>query len=57
MTTMTLIKKQNARTLALIGSTLIYLFIGAAVFDALESAFEIKEADRLLKEEIAFRDK
>lgn len=48
-------KKQNLRTLTLIGSTLVYLLIGAAVFQALESSFEIEECDRLLDEEISLR--
>ncbi|XP_068609799.1 potassium channel subfamily K member 3a [Brachionichthys hirsutus] len=33
-------KRQNARTLALIASTFTYLFVGAAIFDALESKQE-----------------
>jgi potassium channel subfamily K protein 9 len=36
-------KKQNARTLVLIGSTIAYLLFGAAVFQALESENEMKE--------------
>jgi hypothetical protein len=57
MTKMTLIKKQNVRTLALIGCTLMYLLIGAAVFDALESEHETDEARRLQREEATFIDK
>lgn len=55
MTKMTLVKKQNIRTLALIGCTLIYLLIGAAVFNALESEYEMWESDKLRKEEKEFR--
>jgi potassium channel subfamily K protein 9 len=33
-------KKQNVRTLSFIVSTLTYLLIGAAIFDALESQTE-----------------
>lgn len=44
-------KKQNVRTLSLIVCTLTYLLVGAAVFDALESEFEIEEKRRLSEEE------
>lgn len=54
---MTLIKKQNVRTLALIACTLTYLLVGAAIFDALESDFETSEFDRLQREETEFCDK
>uniref|UniRef100_A0A915DP73 Two pore potassium channel protein sup-9 n=1 Tax=Ditylenchus dipsaci TaxID=166011 RepID=A0A915DP73_9BILA len=36
-------KRQNVRTLSLIVCTLTYLFVGAAVFDALESETELKQ--------------
>ncbi|XP_074845162.1 potassium channel subfamily K member 3 [Carettochelys insculpta] len=40
-------KRQNVRTLALIGCTFAYLLVGAAVFDALESEAETSERRRL----------
>ncbi|XP_041570876.2 potassium channel subfamily K member 3 [Taeniopygia guttata] len=40
-------KRQNVRTLALIGCTFTYLLVGAAVFDALESEAETAERRRL----------
>jgi hypothetical protein len=48
-------KKQNARTLILIASTIVYLLVGAAVFQALESANEIAEMQLLQAEEFAIR--
>jgi len=48
-------KKQNVRTLLLIASTLAYLLVGAAVFNALESAFEETERAALEAEELALR--
>jgi len=50
-------KKQNVRTLLLIASTLAYLLVGAAVFDALESAFEETEKAELEAEELELRTK
>jgi len=50
-------KKQNVRTLLLIASTFAYLLVGAAVFDALESAFEETEKARLEAEELELRTK
>ena len=47
-------KRQNVRTLSLIVVTFTYLLIGAAVFDALESDYEVAESDRLKKEENYF---
>jgi len=48
-------KKQNARTLLLIASTLAYLLVGAAVFDALESTSEEKDREELEEEEMQLR--
>jgi len=50
-------KKQNVRTLLLIASTFAYLLVGAAVFNALESAFEETERAELEKEELEMRTK
>lgn len=50
-------KKQNARTLLLIASTFAYLLVGAAIFDALESAFEESEKAELAAEERELRTK
>ncbi|XP_060085356.1 two pore potassium channel protein sup-9-like [Ylistrum balloti] len=44
-------KRQNVRTLSLIVCTFTYLLIGAAVFDALESEYEVENKRRLLEEE------
>ena len=44
-------KKQNVRTLSLIVCTFTYLLVGAAVFDALESEYEIEEKRVLMEEE------
>lgn len=44
-------KKQNVRTLSLIVCTFTYLLVGAAVFDALESEYEIEEKRNLVSEE------
>lgn len=44
-------KKQNVRTLSLIVCTFTYLLVGAAVFDALESEYEVEERRRLQGEE------
>jgi potassium channel subfamily K protein 9 len=49
-------KKQNARTLILIGSTIAYLLFGAAVFQALESANEIQEQQSLKAKEEEVRN-
>ncbi|BFZ11346.1 hypothetical protein BsWGS_14385 [Bradybaena similaris] len=50
-------KKQNVRTLSLIVCTFTYLLIGAAVFDALESEFEMSKRRELHNEETAIRSK
>jgi len=50
-------KKQNVRTLLLIASTFAYLLVGAAVFNALESAFEETEKAELEAEELELRTK
>lgn len=50
-------KKQNIRTLALIIGTFLYLLIGAAVFDALESTHEVDEREELQREEDELKDK
>jgi len=50
-------KKQNVRTLLLIASTFAYLLVGAAVFNALESAFEETEREELEAEEERLRTK
>lgn len=42
-----IMKRQNVRTLSLIVCTFIYLLLGAAVFDALESRNEEREKNRL----------
>ncbi|KAM9307422.1 potassium channel subfamily K member 9 [Pholidichthys leucotaenia] len=44
-------KRQNVRTLSLIVCTFTYLLVGAAVFDALESDFEMREKEQLAAEE------
>ncbi|XP_014903294.1 potassium channel subfamily K member 9 [Poecilia latipinna] len=44
-------KRQNVRTLSLIVCTFTYLLVGAAVFDALESEFEMREKEQLEAEE------
>lgn len=44
-------KRQNVRTLSLIVCTFTYLLVGAAVFDALESDFEMREKEQLQAEE------
>ena len=49
-------KKQNVRTLSLIVCTFTYLLVGAAVFDALESEYEVNERLNLLKQEKAFKN-
>ncbi|CAH8588366.1 unnamed protein product [Dicrocoelium dendriticum] len=40
-------KRQNVRTLSLLVVTFTYLLLGAAIFDAFESTFEIDEESRL----------
>ncbi|XP_048085724.1 potassium channel subfamily K member 9 [Alosa alosa] len=44
-------KRQNVRTLSLIICTFTYLLVGAAVFDALESDYEMREKEQLEAEE------
>jgi len=50
-------KKQNVRTLTLIGCTCVYLLVGAAVFDSLESEFEMTEHKRLDSKESLLKAK
>jgi hypothetical protein len=50
-------KKQNVRTLSLIVCTFTYLLVGAAVFDALESEYEIEEKRRLEAQEEELRER
>ncbi|KAL4218064.1 Potassium channel subfamily K member 9 [Mactra antiquata] len=50
-------KRQNVRTLSLIVCTFTYLLVGAAVFDAFESDYEVERRDKLRKEEMFYRDK
>lgn len=50
-------KRQNVRTLSLIVCTFTYLLIGAAVFDALESGYEVENKKNLLEQEQMLRDK
>lgn len=50
-------KKQNVRTFSLIVCTFAYLLVGAAIFEALESEFEIDERSRLMREEESLRIK
>ena len=50
-------KKQNVRTLSLIVCTFTYLLVGAAVFDALESEFEMDERVILQSEEDSLKGK
>ncbi|XP_030046076.1 potassium channel subfamily K member 9 [Microcaecilia unicolor] len=50
-------KRQNVRTLSLIICTFTYLLVGAAVFDALESDFEMREEEKLKAEEILLKGK
>lgn len=48
-------KKQNVRTLSLIVCTFTYLLVGAAVFDALESEYEINNKRSYCEEENGFK--
>jgi hypothetical protein len=50
-------KRQNVRTLSLIVCTFTYLLIGAAVFDALESDYELENRRRLFEQEREIREK
>nr|XP_033785500.1 potassium channel subfamily K member 9 [Geotrypetes seraphini] len=50
-------KRQNVRTVSLIVCTFTYLLVGAAVFDALESDFEMREEEKLKAEEILLKGK
>ncbi|XP_040288194.1 potassium channel subfamily K member 9 [Bufo bufo] len=50
-------KRQNVRTLSLIICTFTYLLVGAAVFDALESDYEMREEEKLKAEEIRLKGK
>lgn len=50
-------KKQNVRTFCLIVVTFAYLLVGAAIFESLESQFELDERSRLLREEESLRIK
>lgn len=49
-------KKQNVRTLSLIVCTFTYLLVGAAVFDALESEYEMEERKSLQEEENNYKE-
>ena len=57
MITLFKMKRQNVRTLALIVCTFLYLLLGAAVFDALESRNEEQEKASLqgVRDEIESR--
>jgi potassium channel subfamily K protein 9 len=48
-------KKQNVRTLSFIVSTLTYLLVGAAIFDALESQTEEQLRIKLEQNETRYR--
>ncbi|VDI31588.1 two pore potassium channel protein sup-9-like [Mytilus galloprovincialis] len=50
-------KRQNVRTLSLVVCTFTYLLIGAAVFDALESEYEVENRRKLKNETQAIIDK
>uniref|UniRef100_A0A8C5QDM1 Potassium two pore domain channel subfamily K member 9 n=1 Tax=Leptobrachium leishanense TaxID=445787 RepID=A0A8C5QDM1_9ANUR len=50
-------QRQNVRTLSLIICTFTYLLVGAAVFDALESDYEMREEEKLKAEEIRLKGK
>ncbi|CAH8666695.1 unnamed protein product [Heterobilharzia americana] len=50
-------KRQNVRTLSLIVVTFTYLLFGAAIFDALESEFEVTEDVRLRESAESLRSK
>ncbi|CAH8566863.1 unnamed protein product, partial [Schistosoma turkestanicum] len=50
-------KRQNVRTLSLIVVTFTYLLLGAAIFDALESEFEVSEDMRLRESAESLRTK
>ncbi|XP_077207258.1 potassium channel subfamily K member 9 [Paroedura picta] len=50
-------KRQNVRTLSLIVCTFTYLLVGAAVFDALESDYELREEEQLKAEETRLKGK
>ncbi|TNN15803.1 Two pore potassium channel protein [Schistosoma japonicum] len=50
-------KRQNVRTLSLIVVTFTYLLLGAAIFDALESEFEVSEDVRLRESAESLRTK
>ncbi|XP_022706029.1 two pore potassium channel protein sup-9-like [Varroa jacobsoni] len=50
-------KRQNIRTLSLIVCTLTYLLVGAAIFDALESDYEVKRKNTLTYIEKMLMDK
>ncbi|KAA3676299.1 potassium channel subfamily K member 9 [Paragonimus westermani] len=50
-------KRQNVRTLSLTVVTFTYLLLGAAVFDAFESTFEVEEENRLSRAATELRNK
>ncbi|XP_060600718.1 two pore potassium channel protein sup-9-like [Ruditapes philippinarum] len=52
-----IMKRQNVRTLSLIVCTFTYLLVGAALFDALESRYEVERRADLLEDEMMFRNK
>ena len=49
--------KQNVRTLSLIVCCFTYLLVGAAVFDALESEFEVENNRTLTEKELMIQEK
>ncbi|KAF7262397.1 hypothetical protein EG68_00373 [Paragonimus skrjabini miyazakii] len=50
-------KRQNVRTLSLTVVTFTYLLLGAAIFDAFESTFEVEEENRLSRAATELRNK
>ncbi|KAF5406290.1 hypothetical protein PHET_00181 [Paragonimus heterotremus] len=50
-------KRQNVRTLSLTVVTFTYLLLGAAIFDAFESTFEVEEENRLSRAAAELRNK
>ncbi len=50
-------KRQNVRTLSLIVCTFLYLLVGAAVFDALESKKEAMDKAELTKNRTRIQEK
>ena len=50
-------KRQNVRTLSLIVCTFLYLLVGAAVFDALESKVEAMDKANLEKDKAEIKER